>query len=71
MPAPDYAPEIAQLEEAIATGYAKVTADGETIEYRTANDILKGIRYFEGKARRAGGGQVGANSILVFEGFGG
>lgn len=37
---------VLKLESALATGAARVTFEGRSIEYRTAKDIQTGIAYF-------------------------
>lgn len=50
MPAPDYATEIAKLEQGLGTGEARIESDGESVTYRGIGDIMKALEYFRSRA---------------------
>lgn len=66
MPAPDYATEIAALEDALAAGELKVESDGDMVWYKSAADILAQIRYFRDKAAASANPLTRASSVGVF-----
>ena len=51
MPAPDYTVEIDKLTAALAVGHDEITIDGQTIRYRSIDEILKAINHFQGLAK--------------------
>ena len=70
MPAPDYATEIAALEEGLASGEATVESDGDRVTYRGVSDIMAAVAYFQRKAAAAMGPLTrgrGGSSVTVFD----
>lgn len=53
MPAPDYAFEIAALENLLATGELEIQSGGfggDKIVYKSTSDVLVALTYFQNKA---------------------
>ncbi|MFN3943902.1 MAG: phage head-tail joining protein [Allosphingosinicella sp.] len=68
MPAPDYAAEIAALEQALASGELTVESDGERVTYRSRREIMDTLAYFRERAQDAMGvRRRGGSSVAVFE----
>ena len=68
MPASDgYATEIAQLEEALASGEAQIRgADGKMIVYRGAAEIRSAIGYFKAQGSTAANRVSGNTTYATF-----
>ncbi|MCT4494502.1 phage head-tail joining protein [Bosea minatitlanensis] len=60
--------ELDALKRAYATGTLRVSYDGKTIEYGSADDLLKRIRTIESEIAATSGGP--ARPIAGFAGFG-
>ena len=68
MPAPDYAVEIAALEEGLATGEARIESDGDSVTYRSVGDIMKALDYYRARAADAAGQRFrGGSTVARFE----
>ncbi len=59
--------ELDALKRAFATGTLRVTYDGRTVEYGSADDLLKRIRAIEAEIATASGAP---RPIAGFAGFG-
>jgi hypothetical protein len=53
MPAPDYAVEIAALEDAAASGELRVQTNGDIVIYRKMEELLRSLDYYKAKATAA------------------
>ena len=58
--------ELEALRRAFASGTTRVTYDGKTVEYGTADDLLKRIRLIEGEMAGAAGRPL---PVAGFAGF--
>lgn len=71
MAAPNYADEIAALNAAVASGELTIEANGERVTYRSMDDLMKALSWFEGKAAAASSSVSGrsASTLASYEGF--
>lgn len=71
MPAPDYATEIADLRAAVATGELTIESNGERVTYRSMDDLMRALSYFETKAAQAAASAMSRSrsTLASYEGF--
>lgn len=71
MAAPLYAEEIAALNAAVASGELTIEANGERVTYRSMDDLMKALTYFNSQAAAASATESGrsASTLASYEGF--
>ena len=71
MAAPDYATEIAQLQAAVSSGELTIESNGERVTYRSMDDLMRALSYYESKAAEAATSAAGRSrsTLASYEGF--
>lgn len=71
MPAPDYATEIAALEQALATGQLEIQAGGfggDRVVFRSISDLLASLNYFKAQAAANNPNTKPASTLAAYDG---